>query len=848
MEFTDRNCREFMEQLPEAVFLETLEGDILDVNNEACELLGYSKEELLGMEVGDLVPEGAPAFLPDEIDKATRSVDPMETVNFHKDGTKIPVEVRGKIIEVDGKERILASVSDISGRKVAEEKFRKLFDQGPEPAVFLDSNCRIMDVNSRFEEVFNYKLEEVRGENVNDLIVPDRLREEARELDKEAEQGYMNYETVRQGKSREFPVSISANPVSVADETFVLGIYKDITERVEAERDLQKSEKRLQWALEGTRAGLWDWNVQTGEVVFDERWAEIVGYTLEELQPVTIQTWKELAHPEDLKRSDELLEKHFNGETEVYECEARMKHKNGDWVWVLDRGRVVEWNEQGEPTRMVGTHQDITERKKTEQALNEERNKLKKLHDAVEELQRQDTEEELLQIAVDVAENMLDFGLCAIAILEGEKLVPKANSTEVDPDQTATFKVGEGIAGKTVQQGETIRGDDVRSFPEAELNNDDFRAFISAPIGNIGNLQVVSKEVGSFNKSDAELLELLTGHLRGELNRVRLEEQLREKADSIKSTSDKLESLHNVARRLESANEDQEVFQLGVEAAVETLEFLVCSFSVARGDHFEVMATSEESPKEWTHEDMPIDEGLTGKTYRTRETYVFGDLREVEEAKPARPEYRSIISSPVGDIGVFQVLSEQVEAFGEEDARLAELLCGHVYEATQRVRLEDELKEEAIHDPLTGLYNRRYLKERLSDERGRAERYDKPIAFIMMDINSFKEINDRYTHQTGDKVLREVADLLQANVRDADTVVRYGGDEFLVVLPETNGDSKHTADRLSNKLAEWNEGSDLIDFTLTMAMGISHWSPEQDRDIEEALKEADQKMYEDKGR
>ncbi len=104
--------------------------------------------------------------------------------------------------------------------------------------------------------------------------------------------------------------------------------------------------------------------MQTGETEFDERWAEIVGYELEELEPVSIETWEELAHSEDLERSDELLEKHFAGETDYYEFEGRMKHKNGDWVWIQDRGRVVEWDDEGNPVRMVGTHIDITERKK----------------------------------------------------------------------------------------------------------------------------------------------------------------------------------------------------------------------------------------------------------------------------------------------------------------------------------------------------------------------------------------------------------------------------------------------------------------------------------------------------
>ncbi|MDY7001834.1 MAG: PAS domain S-box protein, partial [Thermodesulfobacteriota bacterium] len=113
--------------------------------------------------------------------------------------------------------------------------------------------------------------------------------------------------------------------------------------------------------------GTWEWNVQTGETSFNERWADIVGYTLEEISPTTIETWMKLVHPDDLKMSDELLEKHFNGGLDYYECEARMLHKNGDWVWVFDKGKVATWTEDGSPLFMSGIHQDITERKRSEQ-------------------------------------------------------------------------------------------------------------------------------------------------------------------------------------------------------------------------------------------------------------------------------------------------------------------------------------------------------------------------------------------------------------------------------------------------------------------------------------------------
>jgi PAS domain S-box-containing protein len=142
----------------------------------------------------------------------------------------------------------------------------------------------------------------------------------------------------------------------------VSGTYLDITSTMDYQL-------RLNDILEGTNAGTWNWDLKTTELVINERWAEIIGRTLDELQPVTIQTWKDHVHPEDLKVASVSLEQHFSRELSYYDVEFRQPHKDGHWVWVNARGKVVEWSDDGKPLRMSGTHLDITRRKVIEQEL-----------------------------------------------------------------------------------------------------------------------------------------------------------------------------------------------------------------------------------------------------------------------------------------------------------------------------------------------------------------------------------------------------------------------------------------------------------------------------------------------
>jgi two-component system cell cycle sensor histidine kinase/response regulator CckA len=145
---------------------------------------------------------------------------------------------------------------------------------------------------------------------------------------------------------------------------------RDITEQRRVERELRENEARLGLALESAGLGFWDADLETGEVVLSERWASMLGYTAQELRGDR-DPWRDRIHPDDLAAALRALERHTNGETEVYESEHRLRTRSGGWIWVNDWGRVVERAPDGKARRIIGAQRDISDRKQTEAALRE---------------------------------------------------------------------------------------------------------------------------------------------------------------------------------------------------------------------------------------------------------------------------------------------------------------------------------------------------------------------------------------------------------------------------------------------------------------------------------------------
>lgn len=366
---------EIFNNLPVLINIHDKHGKIIDFNDFVRERLGYSRENLVnGSYMQKLFPDDG------QLDKAAKH---MQRADHSWESFEVST-INGEVLKTSwmsmnlSKELKIGVGLDLTEIKELKDQLSMAVTGGKVGLWDYNPNTGEIVINEEWAKMIGYRKEELLPmtyEKWKELTHPEDVEETNRLLEEHFTGRLNSYdnEIRMKHKNGHWVWMLDRGGASERDArgnvARVTGTHIDITERKRLEEKIRESQARLKLATSSANVGLWEWNPQTGDVTIDEIWANLVGYTLEELEPVSIDTWNRLVHPDDLKRFEEKTEEYFSGKSKLYEIEVRMKHKDGHWVWILDRGKNVEWNEQGKPVKMIGTHVDITALKKKESQL-----------------------------------------------------------------------------------------------------------------------------------------------------------------------------------------------------------------------------------------------------------------------------------------------------------------------------------------------------------------------------------------------------------------------------------------------------------------------------------------------
>ncbi len=313
--------------------------------------------------------------------------------------------------------------SDIALRQKSEELDR-YFNNSLDLLCIANTDGEFVRVNKRWQEILGYTAAELEGRSFLDFVHPDDMAATLKamgDLDAQIEvASFKNRYLCSDGSYRW--IEWRSKPQG----KLIYAVARDITETVQTEEELKIQRERLSNIVEGANVATWEWNVQTGKHIINDKWAEMIGYKLEDIYKGSIAICHEFTHPVDLEISNQEMEKHFRGEIEFYNVECRRKHKDGHWIWVNDRGKVISWTRDGKPLWVFGTLIDITDRKKVEEELKAKEYQYRSVVDDLTEMVCRFTPEGVL--------TFVNYAYCRFMGKEEEELIG-SNFLAVLPDE-----------------------------------------------------------------------------------------------------------------------------------------------------------------------------------------------------------------------------------------------------------------------------------------------------------------------------------------------------------------------------------------------------------------------------
>lgn len=471
--------------------------------------------------------------------------------------------------------------------------------------------------------------------------------------------------------------------------------------------------------------------------------------------------------------------------------------------------------------------------------------KIAKLYDASQAVLTTFDLDEALQHILELLRDSLNLLHASVLLCDepAGELCLRAQVGSVAQPPGFRLPAGHGIPGAAVESRRLICVHSIAADPRCVEMLPGAKSELAIPLlaqrRLLGVLDCVSDQEGAFSDESVELLRLLSAHLSIALQYARLQDVERHHAAQWQAVS-------LLARQ---------------SAAVTNLSELLCQFCALLlrtfpVDHAAVLLVDENRLVLRAHHgrlsvrmnqdaDMPLTAGLCGRALARRSPLISDDVELESDYVAAVPEARSELCLPLisqgQPLGVLVLSCARPDAFCDFDLSSLEAVADVATIAIQNALHFERIRQLAYRDGLTGIFNRRYFELRVLEELERSRRYNSALSILLVDVDGFKALNDQLGHMPGDDALRQLATLLLQQVRRADVVCRYGGDEFAILLPQTSGENALlAAEKLRNVIADLELSG--ISRPLSVSIGVATF-PENGATRDDLVKAADNALY-----
>jgi diguanylate cyclase (GGDEF)-like protein/PAS domain S-box-containing protein len=768
------------------------------------------------------------------IDSAERKV-PCDTVHrlLMKDGRVKYVNARCETFYDDDGEplRLIGMVHDITEQQCtelalaeSEIKYHSLYNNTPAMMHSIDANDNLLSVSNAWLESLGYEREEVIGRKSVEFMTPESQNHAKEkvlpEFFKTGACKDVSYQFLKKnGELMDVLFSATSEKNALSTVACSLSVLVDVTERKRAEEALRESEAKLREAQEIAQVGSWEWCIASDTHRWSDELSRILGRDQTAPEP-RLSEFLTYVHPDDRKRmTDTITSASKTGKPFHVEC--RITRLDGEERIIEARGRGY-LGEDSSPVRMAVAIHDITGRKRIEHRLEAASLYARSLFEAnVDPL-----------ITININGEIIDINEATVRVsgTRRENLVSSNISNFFTDPQIIRAALREVLCKGSVSDLQlTVCDHSSGKLTELLCNAAVFRG----PDGIVNGVFVAARDVTERHHREEEL--------------VKLHERMAETVAELRQRERDITLVDELNEILQTCNTRDEAYRLIALAAQELFPTASGALAVFVGGACDLTTVAHWGDKPNMASDFGLDDcwalrrGHVHQIDQPAKGAVCGHF----DASPMKPYICLPLSIHGEALGLLH-LSADV-AYDEKSRRLAIMLGDVIKLSLSNLKLRDTLRNQAIRDSLTGMFNRQYLSETLPREVSRTRRSEAPLSVAMLDIDHFKIFNDKHGHDAGDYVLKEVGSVLSKAVRGSDIVCRYGGEEFLFVLVDC--DLKASEERLAQVCQQIKEKKYIFHGNvlpcITVSVGLSQFSEEMASEAE-LITTADHALYEAK--